>query len=544
MPTPRSGPTRPILLCGFMGTGKSTVGPLLAGALGRRFVDLDAEVTAAAGASVAEIFDREGEAGFRARERAALEHARGYTDAVVALGGGATATPAGLACARAAGPLVLLRASPAEILRRLGDPGGRPLLRGAPDAGAAVRELLAARAPYYEAADLAVDTDGRDAPAVAAELAGRLAELGLLAADPAAPALVPVELGARRYDICIARGFGHLAPRLAAYRGRRCAVLTDANVAAAQLGALSAALDAAGLEATILTVEPGEASKSLSVAEQVIEGLCAAELDRDSLVVCLGGGVVCDLGGFVASIYLRGVPHVMLPTSLLAQVDASVGGKTGVNLAAGKNLIGTFTQPRLCYVNLDALTTLPPPELRAGLAEVVKHALLADADLLAFLEGHAEAIAAGDLEGLARCVRRSCEIKAAIVTRDEREEGERAVLNLGHTVGHAIEACSGYRVRHGEAVALGLLAALRVSGRRGLCDPALEGRVGALLERLGLGGGLALWLRPEVLARVAVDKKRRHGRLRFVAVTGPGAAQLITLTREELAADLLSEAKT
>jgi shikimate kinase / 3-dehydroquinate synthase len=526
-----------VLLWGFMGTGKSSVGPLLARALGREFVDLDAVIAAEAGASVADLFAREGEAGFRAREARALAAALGRAGVVVAPGGGALCTDDALAQARQRGPLVVLRARPDEILRRVGGAPSRPLLAVAADPLTAVVDLLAARRRFYEAADLAVDTDGRTPAAITAEI---VAWLGRRGGAGAPEHVVPVELGARRYPVVVTYGYAGLARHLGLAPGAPCALVTDANVAQAQLPLVLPELQAAGLQPTILTVEAGESSKALGVVERVLEGLVAAGLERRSPVIGLGGGVVGDLAGFAASIYLRGVPYVAVPTSLLAQVDASVGGKTGVNLG-GKNLVGTFHQPQACYVNLLALATLPAVELRAGCAEVVKHALLADPALLDHLELHAERIAGGELPALEPCVRRSVEIKAQVVARDEREAGERQVLNLGHTVGHAIEAASGFRVRHGEAVALGLLAAARLSARRGLCPPALEARIAALLRRLGLPDSVDPWLRREVLGRCAVDKKRADGEIRFVAVIAPGSVRILTLGLAELEADLLPQ---
>ncbi|MBI5481444.1 MAG: 3-dehydroquinate synthase [Deltaproteobacteria bacterium] len=535
---PRGGA---VLLWGFMGTGKSSVGPLLARALGWTFVDLDEVIAAAAGASLADLFAREGEAAFRVREQQALWAAVARPGVVVAPGGGALCSDEALDRARAAGPLVVLRADVDEILRRIGGGARRPLLARAADPRRAAQDLLAARRRFYDDADLAVATDGRTPAVIAVEIAAWLRRHGL----PGAPDhVVPVELGERRYPVVVAQGYAglhrHLAPSGRGGPGVACAIVTDANVAQAQLPLLLADLAAAGLEPTVLTIEPGEASKSLGVAERVLEGLVAAGLERRSVILGVGGGVVGDLAGFVASIYLRGVPYVAVPTSLLAQVDASVGGKTGVNLG-GKNLVGTFYQPQACYVNLEALATLPAMELRAGCAEVVKHALIADAALLDHLERHAERIAQGDLEALEPCVRRSIEIKAQIVARDEREAGERLFLNLGHTVGHAIEAASAYRVRHGEAVAVGLLAALRLSARRALCDAALEPRIAALLGRLGLPTAPEPWLRREVLDLCVVDKKRAAGSVRFVAVTAPGSVRIVPLTVGEIAADLLPE---
>ncbi len=249
--------------------------------------------------------------------------------------------------------------------------------------------------------------------------------------------------------------------------------------------------------------------------------------------------MVGDLGGFIASIFLRGIACVQVPTTLLAQVDAAVGGKTAVNLPAGKNLVGTFHQPLLVYADVTALATLPPRELASGLAEVVKHGAIADPDLLAVLEAQAERARAGDPELLAALVTRSCQIKAEVVMADERERasGKRALLNFGHTIGHALEADSlagPEPLRHGEAVALGMLAAARVGARLGAGDAGLEARLRALLGRLGLPTDFERRLAPQVLARIAVDKKRAGGEIAFVIVERAGAARLERLGAERL----------
>jgi 3-dehydroquinate synthase len=256
------------------------------------------------------------------------------------------------------------------------------------------------------------------------------------------------------------------------------------------------------------------------------------------MVLTFGGGVVGDLGGFVASILLRGVPFVQVPTTLLAQVDASVGGKTGVNLDSGKNLLGTFHQPLLVFADLTTLATLEPRDLSSGLAEVVKHGAIADEALLGFLEGNAEAARRGDVVVLETLVARSVEIKAAIVKDDEREQtGRRALLNFGHTVGHAIESASQSRpnpLRHGEAIALGMLAACRVAERLGVSDPALAGRLSALLPRLGLPTDLAPFLGLDLGKWMQLDKKRSGATVQFVVVPRVGQARTENVTVPEL----------
>jgi 3-dehydroquinate synthase len=333
-------------------------------------------------------------------------------------------------------------------------------------------------------------------------------------------------------------------------------LVTDETVAMLHWERIEAALRAAGLNVTTVVVPDGEKSKSLARAETVAEAFVRGGLDRRSLVMALGGGVVGDLGGFVASVFLRGVPYVQVPTTLLAQVDSSVGGKTGVNLPSGKNLVGTFHQPLLVYADLSTLTTLSPRDVSAGLAEIVKHAVIADAELLTQIEARAEdardpvqhAAFIGEL------VRRSCAIKAEIVSSDERElltdapGGGRARLNFGHTVGHALESASASAssagddgpLRHGEAVGLGMLAAARLGAALGVGDRALEGRLLALLPRLGLPVDLDRRLNAATLERVKVDKKRTGGLLQLVVVDRLGSSQLYPIAPERLGEILLS----
>jgi len=312
----------------------------------------------------------------------------------------------------------------------------------------------------------------------------------------------------------------------------RIGIVTDDTVAKLHLSRYADALRARNRRVTAAVVPDGEGSKSLMRAEELCESFAREGLDRRALIVALGGGVVGDLGGFVASIFLRGVAYVQVPTTLLAQVDSSVGGKTGVNLPAGKNLVGTFWQPRLVWADVASLATLSDRDRAAGLAEVIKHGFIADAPLVAFLEQHAAALRDGDLELTADMIARSCAIKARVVGADERETtGARALLNFGHTVGHALESAShahGDPLRHGEAVGLGMLAAARIAAAEG--GPALEPRIRALLDAVGLPTDLDRRLSPGTLARVAVDKKRGGEHIGFVVVDEPGRARLVPLT--------------
>ena len=355
--------------------------------------------------------------------------------------------------------------------------------------------------------------------------------------NTATPALT-VGLGDRSYPIFIGDGLlgdaTLLGGLLAGPRGvRKIAVVTNDIVGPLHAPRLQAAwATARGADASTRLLEivlpDGERHKTLETVSRIIDALVANRFARDDLIVALGGGVVGDMAGFAAACYQRGIGFVQMPTTLLAQVDSSVGGKTGVNHPGGKNLIGAFHQPQAVVTDTATLRTLPPRELRAGLAEVVKHALICDADLFAWLEANADALLALDPAALAHAVHRCCAIKAGIVARDERETGERALLNLGHTFGHAIETVTGYGPwLHGEAVGVGLAMAAGMSQRAGWLPAADAARLDALLSRLGLRTEARGAVTPEAArAAMRLDKKVRDGRVRLVLLKGIGQAFL------------------
>jgi 3-dehydroquinate synthase len=346
------------------------------------------------------------------------------------------------------------------------------------------------------------------------------------------PILVDVALGARSYQIVIGRAtLASLGQRMAALRpGAKAAIVTDDTVARHHLAATQAALALGGIGATVVTVPPGESSKSFGVFEHVCEALIAARMERGDLVVALGGGVVGDLAGFAAATVRRGLDYVQVPTTLLAQVDSSVGGKTAIDSKHGKNLVGAFHQPILVVADSALLDTLPPREFAAGYAEVAKYGLLGDADFFARLEvGWREVFAGGPAREQA--IATSCRAKAAIVARDERETGDRALLNLGHTFGHAFEAAAGFsgRLLHGEAIALGMVLAFEFSARRGLLPAAEAARVARHLAAVGLPTHVSAvaGLLPDadrLMNLIAQDKKVRRGRLTFILVRAVGQA--------------------
>jgi len=348
---------------------------------------------------------------------------------------------------------------------------------------------------------------------------------------------VTVDLGDRSYAIEI--GVGSLDGLGAAVKTRLSAsraVIISVPPVARRYGARTArSLRAAGLQVKRLEVPDGERSKNLTQVRRLYDALLEAGADRGTVVVALGGGVVGDLAGFVAATLFRGIAVVQVPTSLLAMVDSSVGGKTGVNVPRGKNLVGAFHQPSLVWIDADVLRTLPARQLRTGMAEVVKHAAIWDAELFTRLEADLERLMALDPEVLVPVLERNCQIKAEVVSRDEREAGLRMLLNFGHTLGHAVEALKRYRgILHGEAVAIGMAFAAGRSEELGLSPQGTRARLVDLLERIGLATRLPDFPRRAYLKAISVDKKKRDARIHFVALRGIGRAEAVPLLPEEI----------
>jgi 3-dehydroquinate synthase len=348
---------------------------------------------------------------------------------------------------------------------------------------------------------------------------------------------VPVRLGPRSYTIRVLSGqtaaFGPFAREAldATWGGRPCRralVVTDQNVAPLA-EPFESALAAGGIETVRAVLHPGEVAKSLQHAADLYDKLVKMRADRHTCVIALGGGVVGDLAGFVAATYARGLPLLMVPTTLLAQVDSAVGGKVAVNHPRAKNIIGAFHQPIGVWIDTETLDSLPARELRCGLAEVIKYGVILDADLFAFLEQNVSAILALEPEAICHIVARSCQLKARVVEQDEREEtGLRAILNFGHTIGHALEAVAGYgdRFHHGEAVAIGMIAECHLAERLGWIGAELTGRVQALVEAFGLPSTIPDLDRAELFDAMTRDKKNECGRIRFVLPRSMGCVEL------------------
>ncbi len=524
-----------IVLVGFMGAGKSTVGRLFADAVRLPFADSDEMVAARAGRSIPEIFSESGEGLFRLLERDVIGEALERGEGVLALGGGALADP-GTRAALARHTAVYLKVSFREAMARMGAGRDRPMLATDPEG------LYRNREDLYEAvADRTVDTD----ILTPEEVVERLINLVVIDLAKGEVDRVAVDTAGGRYEVQVGRGLkDDLAARLPELPGAEKAfVVTHPNLAALAEGPLRS-LDEAGFEADVAFVPEGEGSKALDVAGALYDWLARSGAHRADLVVGVGGGVVCDLTGFVASTYARGLAVAYVPTSLLAQVDAAIGGKTGVNLPQGKNLVGTFHQPCAVVCDVDVLAGLPEAELRSGMAEVAKYGFIADPTLLPLIEENALSISAGDPDILQEIVGRSVRVKAGIVAADEREEGVRAHLNYGHTFAHAIEQVAGLGVagvagvaggeegpidggvagvRHGEAVALGMMSAAYLSAELGRLEAEAVETHRRVLDAVGLPVKAPLGI-DELEPAWGLDKKYRQG-VRFVLLNEIGVPE-------------------
>jgi 3-dehydroquinate synthase len=536
-----------LVLVGPMGSGKSTLGRALAARLQRPFVDVDARIEAEAGCSIAALFESEGETGFRAREARVLAAVLAEPAAVVATGGGAVLAQANRAAMRDAGIVVYLQVDAATQLARLQDDSTRPLLQ-APDRAQRLSQLQAQREPLYRAtAHLLFDASSLAPEAAAATLAGQLDNLGATT-GMSTPLQKLTVAAATPYSIHIGAGLLDDGALLAQpLRGRHALVVSDANVAPLYADRVEAALRAARPELHIAhhVIAAGEAEKTLANFSGVIDALATLGATRDACVYALGGGVVGDLAGFAAACWMRGIDIVQLPTTLLSMVDSSVGGKTAVDIPQGKNLVGAFHIPRAVIADTATLRTLPPRELRAGLAEVIKYGAIVDAGFLHWLDAHHAALLTGDDAMLAEAIACSCQHKAAITARDPLEHGERALLNFGHTFGHAIEAEQGYAegLNHGEAVAVGMLLAARLSAALGLASWTDAEALRALLLRFGLPVDVPAGLAPEaLLARMRLDKKVQASGLRFILWDGAGAARIVADVDESAVLAVLRDA--
>lgn len=527
--------TRSIVLVGMMGAGKTSIGKRLAQRLGVPFNDADAEIERAAGMTIPEIFSTRGEAEFRLGEQRVIQRLLGEGASVLATGGGAFMNADTRKRIAEAGVSIWLKADFDVLLRRVKKRSNRPLLQ-TEDPEKTLRDLIELRYPTYAEATITIHSRDVAHEVIVDEIIIELSShLGLRAPAITKPDrlsdLVKVDLPGRAYDIVIGSGLLETAGDRIAALGKDLSVsiITDETVAKHHLATLQNSLQKANIRSAPVIIPPGEKSKSMAMVTKVVDEILAAKLERGDLVVALGGGVIGDLAGFAAAIARRGMRFIQIPTTLLAQVDSSVGGKTGVNSEHGKNLIGAFHQPSLVLADVDCLDTLSKREFAAGYAEVVKYGLINDAEFFNWLESHHEGVYAGGADRV-YAISKSCRAKAAIVMRDEREEGERALLNLGHTFAHAFErivAYDGARLVHGEAVAIGLCCAFRFSQKLGLASGQDALRIERHLEKVGLPTKIKAipgWSAgsEDILDAMAQDKKVKKGRLTFILARGIG----------------------
>lgn len=514
-----------VFIYGPPGSGKSTIGRRLAQQLGTAFFDLDEVIVSQAEMSIPEIFEIEGEGGFRQRESAALVSVLSDGSGVVALGGGALLRAENRHRVEDVGKVLCLEADFEAIVHRLETAvGARPLLDG--DTRARLHQLLDARQPHYYSFSPRLDTTN-----LTVEDATWQAQIKL--------GYYHVKGMGAGYDVRVQPGGVDVLGEALRNRqlGGPIALVSDHNVAPLYANRVEAALRRAGYEVTIAAIAAGETYKTPVTILELWRSFVDARLERSSTVVALGGGVIGDLAGFAAATFLRGVPWVVVPTSLLAMVDASLGGKTGADLPEGKNLIGAFHPPSLVLADPQTLQTLPEAELRNGLAEVVKHGVLSDAELFELCRQGWDAAR----DNLDEIVRRAMAVKIRIIQEDPYERGKRAALNFGHTLGHALEVASDYRIRHGEAVAIGMVQAARLAERRGLAALGLAEEIATALRGLGLPVEIPAGLdRQRLLAGIGVDKKRKAGKLRLVLPTRIGEVRWGVEIED--AAELLFEA--
>ncbi len=536
MSTPRR-----ITLIGFSGTGKSTVARLLAQDLDWVAVDSDELIAAEVEKTIPEIFAEDGEVVFRRLEAEIFSRLTTQDRLVAAAGGGATTLNETRRGICQSGLVVCLEAMPRTIYSRLAsgiDGDERPLL-GRSDSLTRISRLKAQRAPLYSQADFTVHTDALTAAEVAGEISrwyrthadGAFGLPGRIDSLASAPPLLPATIdapGARafvraasgEYPAYVSWGalenLGEYAER--ASTARRVFLISDTNVLAVWGEPAVASLRDRGFTVYTYAVAPGDASKSLNQAGLAYDWLASHRAERRDAIIGLGGGMVTDLAGYVAATYLRGVPLIQVPSSLLGMVDAAIGGKTAVNHGGAKNIVGAFYQPRAVVADVSTLATLPRRELVEGFGEVVKHAFVRDPELLTLLEERLEELLALDPDLMTELVARNIEIKAEIVSADEREANTRELLNFGHTLGHAFEAAGGYEaLLHGEAVSAGMLAAAEIGRRTGVTPDAVVQRLARLIDRAGMAQRPPAGLDPDrVKMALSMDKKIIGGGQRWV----------------------------
>jgi 3-dehydroquinate synthase len=515
-----------IVLVGMMGAGKTTVGRILAKQTGKTFIDSDEEIQKRTGVKISHIFDVEGEEGFRQRESAVIHELTQLDDIVLATGGGAVLRADNREALQKNGVVIYLKSGVHDLWQRTRHDHNRPLLQTA-NPRAKLQELFEQRDPIYTAvADHVIHTGRQSVQVLIARLIKKLGPCGQSTQAENMMQTLEVGLAERSYQIHIGQELLSQTELLLKHiPHKRVAVISNTTVAPLYLEKLAGALSGNGVQVQSIILPDGEQYKNAVSLNTIYDELLSSRCERNTPLIALGGGVIGDLTGFAAASYLRGVPFIQIPTTLLAQVDSSVGGKTGINHPLGKNMIGAFYQPQVVIADVDTLNTLPDKELRAGIAEVIKYGLIRDLPFLEWLEDNMEKLLQRDAEALQYAIVRSCQNKAEVVGADERESGERALLNLGHTFGHAIENAMGYGVwLHGEAVAAGSVMAADLSRRLGWLTEQDVERIKTLFAKAGLPTQGPRLGTEKYLQLMGLDKKVAAGKIRFVLLKSLGQA--------------------
>jgi 3-dehydroquinate synthase len=508
-----------IVLTGFMGTGKTSVGKELSKRLGYPYIDTDNLIEEQEGMPISLIFKKKGEEYFRKIERAVVSEVSKRDEVVIATGGGVIKNRENVANLRRGGVIIWLKTEPEIILKRVALEGGKRPLLDVEEPLSEIKRLLSERERLYMQSDIYIDTSYITPGEAAEEIIERL---GLDCER------VKVELKERSYEILIgSKILKRLGLRLIGFRPSNVGIISNKTVFPIYKDLLLNSINECGLRHEVFLIPDGEEYKDLLWVSYLYGELLKARFDRESLLIAFGGGVIGDITGFVASTYMRGIRYVQVPTTLLAQVDSSVGGKTGVNHPLGKNMIGTFYQPCLVMIDIDTLKTLPQREFLAGIAEIIKYGVIADRGLFDSLEREKDNILSmGD--SLVHAIKRSCEIKANIVSRDEREAGLRSILNFGHTIGHAIETVTHYRrFLHGEAIAMGMCAASDLAVKLGLFQRQEAERLKNLIKMYNLPTKIPEEINvSDIINAMEIDKKVRAGQLRFILPQSIGSVRI------------------
>lgn len=496
-----------IFLYGPSGVGKSTIGKMLAQHLHLPFVDSDSVIEINAGRAIPQIMGEQGERYLRDLETAALEQIVQEKEKIIALGGGALLRPENRRLAEANGKVILMMAELPTLYERLqNDPHHRPLLAG--DLKSRLLSYLEGRAEHYRSFPLKVDVDGKQIDQIAHEIQVILGRHHLSAMG--------------EYDVMV-----DSVERVAKLLHQKSIIVTDENVASFHLETMKTNFQDLGCESKSVIIPAGEKYKNLETITYLWKSFLEHRLDRKSTVIALGGGVIGDMAGFAASTYMRGINWIAVPTTLLSMVDASIGGKTGFDLPEGKNLIGSFYPPKLVLADPGFLLTLPERELCSGMAEVVKHGIISDPELFKLCSRGIDWIKAN----LEQVVKRAMAVKIMVIEEDPYEKGIRATLNLGHTVGHAVELVSQFELHHGEAIAIGMVVEAKYAERIGVAKQGMASEIATVLTKLGLPTSIPEEMpRPEILRAMRVDKKKNAASIRFALPVEVGKVELIDVT--------------